>query len=165
MMTTLAVGDQAPTFALKTAEGESHSLPEALGQGPVLAVFLKTTCGTCDLLVPYLNRLVEAYASDGWHLWAISQDGVGSSRDYAVRHGTRFPLLVDESGWPVSQAYDPPATPTLFLIAPDGLVEETSVGFSKDDLNAISERLAARLGQPAATVAEADDGQPSFRPG
>ncbi len=164
-MTTLVAGDQAPTFVLSTPEGQSHSLPEALRRGPVLAVFLKTTCGTCDLLIPYLNRLVEAYAGDGWHLWAISQDGASSSRAYADRHGARFPLLVDEPGWPVSRAYDPPATPTLFLIGPDGRVEEASAGFTKDDLNAISKGLATHLGRPPATVAEADDGQPSFRPG
>ena len=48
---------------------------------------------------------------------------------------------------------------------PDGRVEETSAGFSRDDLNAISRLLAAHLGRPVVTVAEANDGQPSFRPG
>ncbi len=164
-MTTLAAGDQAPTFTLDTLDGQPQSLAEALRRGPVLAVFFKTTCGTCDLIFPYLNRFIEGYGGDGWHLWAISQDGPDRSRDYADRYGARFPVLVDGPGWPVSRAYDPPATPALFLIAPDGRVEETSAGFSKDELNSLARRLAAHLGRPAVTVAEADDGQPSFRPG
>ena len=164
-MTTLAAGDEAPLFTLDTPEGESHSLSDALRQGPVLAAFFKTTCGTCDLVFPYLNRFVETYGEGGWRLWAISQDGPPTSRDYADRFGARFPVLVDGPGWPVSRAYDPPSTPTMFLIAPDGRVEEASAGFSKDDLNSIAKRLAAHLGRPAVTVAEPDDGQPSFRPG
>jgi len=164
-MTTLAAGDQAPTFTLDTLDGQSHSLAEALRRGPVLAVFFKTTCGTCDLIFPYLNRFIGGYGGGGWHLWAISQDGPGRSRDYADRYGARFPVLVEGPGWPVSRAYDPPATPTLFFIAPNGRVEETSVGFSKDELNSLARSLAAYLGQPPVTVAEADDGRPSFRPG
>jgi peroxiredoxin len=164
-MTTLTVGDDAPRFTLDTVDGHTYDLAEALSRGSVLAVFFKTTCGTCDLLFPYLNHFIDGYGGEGWHLWAISQDGADRSRDYARRHEVRFPVLVDGPGWPVSSAYDPPATPTLFLIAPDGRVEETSAGFSKDDLNGISRRLAAHLGRPPLTVAEANDGRPSFRPG
>jgi peroxiredoxin len=164
-MTTLTAGDDAPLFTLDTVDGRTYDLAEALSRGSVLAVFFKTTCGTCDLLFPYLNHFIDGYGGEGWHLWAISQDGADRSRDYARRHEVRFPVLVDGPGWPVSSAYDPPATPTLFLIAPDGRVEETSAGFSKDDLNGISRRLAAHLGRPPLTVAEANDGRPSFRPG
>jgi peroxiredoxin len=164
-MTTLSAGDDAPDFTLNTADGHTYDLVGALRQGPVLIVFVKTTCGTCDLLFPYLNQFIEAYGDEGWHLWAISQDGPDRSRDYARRQEARFPVLVDGPGWPVSSAYDPPATPTLFLIAPDGRVEETSVGFSKDDLNGTSRRLAGHLGRSPLTVAEADDGRPPFRPG
>ena len=164
-MNTLAAGDEALLFTLNTADGQRYDLAEALGQGPVLIVFVKTTCGTCDLLFPYLNHLVDGYGGEGWHLWAVSQDGPAPSRDYAQRQEARFPVLVDGPGWPVSSAYDPPATPTLFLIAPDGRVEETSAGFSKDDLNDLSRRLAGYLGRRPLTVAKDDDGRPSFRPG
>ena len=164
-MTTLEAGDQAPDFTLDTPEGRPQSLAGALRQGPVLLAFFKTTCGTCDLIFPYLNQFVEGYGGDGWDLWAISQDGPDRSRDYAGRYDARFLVLVDGPGWPVSRAYDPPATPTLYLIATDGRVEETSAGFSKDDLNSIARRLAAHLGRPAVTVAGADDGRPAFRPG
>jgi hypothetical protein len=49
-------------------------------------------------------------------------------------------------GWLVSCAYDPPATPTLFLIWPDGRVQFSGQGSSKADLNALAERIAGHLG-------------------
>jgi len=68
-------------------------------------------------------------------------------------------------GWRVSCAYDPTATPTLFLIGPDERLQFSGQGFSKADLNAIAERVARHLGVASAVVAERDDGNPDFRPG
>ncbi|KPK47960.1 MAG: hypothetical protein AMJ77_01430 [Dehalococcoidia bacterium SM23_28_2] len=166
-MAVLSVGAQAPEFALSGIDGKQYSLSAALRQGPLLAVFIKTTCPVCDLAMPYLNRLTETYGSQGWQLWVISQDAQDVSRSYAQRFGADFPLLVDDpaGGWTVSCAYDPPATPTLFLIGPDGKVQFSGDGFSKADLNAVAERIAVHLGVQPAVVAERDDGNPDVRPG
>ena len=66
---------------------------------------------------------------------------------------------------PTSRAYDPPVTPTLFLIEPSGRVGQVSIGFSKDDLNDLSRRIAEHLGVAPAVVAERGDGNPDLRPG
>ena len=160
-MTMLGPGEQAPAFELPDLEGGRHRR-EA---GPALAVFWKPTCATCDLAFPYLQRLAEAYTTDRWQLLAISQDGAEASGEFARRYGLTMPVLIEDEGWPVSQQYDPEATPTLFLIGPDGTVEMTSVGFSKEDLNEISRRLAGHLGETPQIIAEEDDGNPIFRPG
>ncbi|MGQ9572024.1 MAG: peroxiredoxin family protein [Dehalococcoidia bacterium] len=166
-MAVLGVGAQAPEFTLRGIDGKQYSLSTALKQGPVLAVFIQTGCPICDLAMPYLNRLVEACGGPSWQVWVISQDDQEASRRYAQRFGATFPLLVDDpaEGWPASCAYDPPATPTLFLIGRDGRVEFSGHGFSKADLNAVAERIAGHLGVQAAVVAEANDGNPDFRPG
>jgi len=166
-MAALSVGAQAPDFTLDGIDGKQYSLSAALEQGPLLAVFIQTACPVCDLTMPYLNRLAEAYGGQGWQLWVISQDGQEASQRYAQRFQPNFPLLVDDpaDGWAVSCAYDPPATPTLFLIGPDGRVQFSGQGFSKADLNAIAERVAGHLGTRAAVVAERDDGNPDLRPG
>ncbi len=166
-MAVLSVGAQAPDFALSGIDGKQYSLSAALKGGPLLAVFIKTSCPVCDLAMPYLNRLTEAYGRQGWQLWVISQDDQEASRSYAQRFGVGFPLLVDDpaDGWAVSCAYDPPATPTLFLIGPDGKVQLNGQGFSKADLNAVGERLAGHLGVQPAVVARRDDGNPDVRPG
>jgi peroxiredoxin len=166
-MAVLSVGAQAPDFTLSGIDGKRYSLSAALEQGPLLAVFIQTGCPICDLVMPYLNRLAEAYGGQGWQLWVISQDDQEASRRYAQRFGASFPLVVDDpaDGWTVSRAYDPPATPTLFLIGPDGRVGFSGQGFSKADLNAIAERIASHLGVRPLVVAERDDGNPDFRPG
>ena len=166
-MAALDVGAQAPDFTLGGIDGKQYSLSAALKQGPLLAVFIQTACPVCDLTMPYLNRLTEAYADQRWQLWVISQDDQEASQRYAQRFEPNFPLLVDDpaDGWTVSRAYDPPATPTLFLIGPDGRVQFSGQGFSKADLNAVSERIAGHLGVQPAVVAERDDGNPDLRPG
>jgi len=162
----LSVGSQAPDFALKGVDGREHRLSEALKRGPLLTVFVKTTCPACDLIMPYLNRLSEAYPRRGWGLWVVSQSLADSSRRYAERFRVPFPVVVDEpEEWAVSRAWDPPATPTLFLVGPDGRVEAVTWGFSKADLNEMAERIARHLGQPARLVAQKDDGNPDARPG
>jgi len=163
----LSVGAEAPDFTLTGIDGKQYSLSAALKQGPLLAVFIQTACPICDLVMPYLNRLAEAYGGQGWQLWVISQNDQEASRRYAQRFDASFPLVVDDpaDGWTVSRAYDPPATPTLFLIGPDGRVQFSGEGFSKAHLNAAAERIAGHLGVQPAVVAEPNDGSPDFRPG
>ncbi len=161
----LKAGDRAPAFRLRDLEGGEHALEQALASGPAVLVFWKSDCTTCDLIFPYLGSLAEAYGGDGWHLWAVSQDDADASRAFVQKHGASFDVLVDASGWPVSRAYDPAATPTLFLVGAGGVVQKTSVGFSKADLNEMSRRLAESLETSSVVVAPADDGQPDFRPG
>ena len=161
----LNVGERAPAFELPDLEGRRYRLADDLQQGPTLAVCWKSTCGTCDMVFPYLQRLTEAYGSGRWQLLAVSQEGPDESAEFARRLGLTIPVLVEGEGWPVSKQYDPEATPTLFLIGPDGTIEMTSVGFSKEDLNEISRRLADHLDEAPQVIAQEDDGNPPFRPG
>lgn len=161
----LSAGERAPDFDLPDLEGQRHRLEDALAQGPAVAVFWKSACGTCHLAFPYLQRLTEAYPSGRWQLLAVSQDDARASEVFARQYGLTFPSLIEGEGWPVSRQYDPDATPTLFLIGADGTIEMTSVGFNKQELNEISRRLAAHLGEPAKVIAEEDDGKPSYKPG
>ncbi len=161
----LTAGEQAPLFELTDLGGRKHRLATALAEGSVLTVFWKPSCGTCDLALPYLQRLVDAYPSDRWQLLSVSQDSAEPSADFARQYSLTFPILIEGEGWPASRQYDPEATPTFFLIAPDGTIEMTSIGFDKNELNEVARRLAGYLDEPAQVIAEADDGNPPFRPG
>lgn len=160
----LDIGRSAPELELAGIDGERYSLREALRGGPVLLVFFKTTCSTCDLAFPYINRLWASYR-DGWGLWAVAQDPPDRTAKYAQQYGIEYPMLPDTPDYSVSKRYDPAATPTFFLIDSDGRVAFTSHGFSKDDLNELSRLIAGQLNVEARIVALADDGQPAFKPG
>jgi peroxiredoxin len=162
----LSAGSQAPDFTLTGVDGKEYRLSQALERGLLLAVFVKTTCPACDLIMPYLKRLAQTYPHKGWQVWVISQNFAESSRRYAERFGASFPVVVDEpEQWPVSHAWDPPVTPTLFLVGADARVEAVTWGFSKGDLNQMAERIASHLGEPPHLVAQRDDGNPDARPG
>jgi len=162
---TIEVGARAPEFSLKGTDGRTYALAEALARGPVLLAFFKTTCGTCDLAFPYINRFAEAYPTNGWSLWAVAQDPPQAAGSYAATHRMAYPVLPDVGGYAVSRAYDPPATPTLFLIDRAGQVVGETSGFDKAQLNALSVALAERLGADPAVIAPAGDGKPDFKPG
>jgi peroxiredoxin len=158
-------GTRAPDFSLRGIDGDTYALADTLRQGPVLLVFFKTTCGTCDLAFPYINRLRESYPADRWSLWAIAQDPPAEASRYASSYDMTYPVLPDVNGYAVSKAYDPPATPTLYLIDRQGQVVRETAGFSKEDLNSLSAALAERLGADPAVIAAPGDGNPDFKPG
>ena len=160
---TIEVGAEAPAFTLPSVDGGGLSLSEVRGQ-PLLIVFFRASCETCDIAFPYVNRLQARYPY-GWRLWAISQDEAGRSAEYRDRFLIESPVLIDDPELAVSRAYDPPSTPTFVLIGRDGRVEYVSEGFAKDDLNEISRRIAAEVGAEAVDIASADDGNPAMRPG
>jgi peroxiredoxin len=160
----LETGLQAPPFVRPGLDGRDYSFPDDVGGQPALLVFFKTTCGTCDLAFPYIQRLPQAYP-DGWLLWALSQDAADRTKPYAGRFGFTFPVLIDAPDFAASTLYDPAATPSLFLVDPAGAIEYATYGFAKEDLNEIATRIAAHTGAPPKRVAEPGDGKPDFKPG
>jgi peroxiredoxin len=160
----LEVGALASHFTLLATDGREYSVPASLQGRPAVLVFFKVSCATCDLAFPYINRLAAEYL-EGWSLWAISQDAPDRSLEYQRLHDLSFPVLIDAPDYTVSRLYDPPATPTLFLIGPDGRIKHATHGFAKDDFNEISGLLAACLGVRPRTIAPPGDGRPDFKPG
>jgi peroxiredoxin len=160
----LETGALAPHFTLLGTDGKEYRLPNSVEGQPSLLVFFKTTCATCDLAFPYINRLREAYP-EGWHLWAIAQDPPAVASEYARKHGISYPVLVDAPDYTVSRLYDPAATPTLFLNDDRGRSVYATHGFLKDDLNELSRLLAEAVAEEPVIIAPANDGQPAFKPG
>lgn len=161
----LAVGITAPDFTLADRAGQARSLASALAQGPVILAFFKADCATCHLAFPYLERLRQTYRSDHWQVWGICQHPPRAADWFAKTNGITFPLLIDEPDFRVSHQFDPPATPTVFLLDRDGTVREMFYGFTKANLNALASHLAELIGEDSVIIAPPDDGKPAFRPG
>ncbi|MBZ5523067.1 MAG: TlpA family protein disulfide reductase [Acidobacteriia bacterium] len=121
---------------------------------PTLIAFFETDCPTCQLALPYLNRL----SSESVNVIGISQDGEAVTREFVRQLGITFPVELDR-GLNISRAYNPQSVPTLFLVAADGRVQHALEGFDKAGLN----ELAAALGH--APIAPEHDGAPAFKPG
>jgi len=150
-MAALRPGTMAPDFSLPTVvngkdrakDGGNFSLQAALQLGPVLAVFFKISCPTCQYTFPYLERLHKAHGDKKITVVGISQNNQADTATFLEEYGVTFRTLIDDAnGYAVSNSYGLTNVPTLFLIAPDGKIELTSVGWVKQEVEEINQKLA-----------------------
>ena len=134
-------GDFAPGFELNEIGGGAWKLGEALVNGPVLLVFFKISCPTCQFTLPFLQRLKPAL-----RVMAISQDDAKGTAQFRERFGISLPTLLDPAwAFPVSSAFGISHVPALFLVEPDGVISMAVEGFSRSHI----EELGARFGVAA----------------
>jgi peroxiredoxin len=164
-MGALSRGNTAPPISLADAGGKTLSLVEALKNGPVLAAFFKVSCPTCQFTMPFLERLHRGYGGPKFTLLGISQDNARDTHEFCQEYGVRFPALIDERGYPVSNQYGLTNVPTMFWISSDGKIQTTSVGFSKADLEKMAAQAAHATGKPFAPLFKPGELIPETKPG
>ena len=164
-MSSIGPGSVAPNFSLKDLEGNPFVLADALRRGPVVVAFYKKGCPVCQFTFPFLERLYKKYASNKVTFVAVSQNDRKGSAEFAQEYGITFPILLDEAGYPASNAYGLTNVPTYFLIDQDATVEVASVGFGKSELESIADALADRQQVPHSPVFRGDESIPAHRPG
>jgi peroxiredoxin len=152
-MPALAKGRKAPDFSLKSLVGKSFTLQESLGRGPVVLVFFKISCPTCQYAMPFYERLFQAYKDRHVTLVGVSQNNAEETAAFAKEFNITFPLLLDDiPTYPVSNAYGLTNVPTIYWIASDGEIEVSSVGWAKPDFEDVNRRMAEASSMSAAFV-------------
>src|SRR6266436_6612411 len=164
-MTNVKGGQTAPGFSLNGLDGKSYSLDSLRQKGPVVAAFFKISCPVCQFTFPFLERLYQRYGGDNVTLLGVSQDDARSTKEFMSEYGVTFPMMLDEKGYPVSNAYGLTSVPTIFLIEPDGTVRLSSTGFDKKDLETIARELAGRRRIAPAALFRPDENVPANNPG
>jgi peroxiredoxin len=164
-MTHIVAGKIAPGFSLKGLDGKEYSLGALIERGPVVAAFFKISCPVCQFTFPFLERLYQRYGRDGATFLGVSQDDARSTKVFAAQYGVAFPMVLDEKGYPVSNAYGLTSVPTIFLVEPDGTVRVSSTGFDKKDLETIARELAERRRIAPAALFKPDEKVPENKPG
>jgi peroxiredoxin len=165
-MAALIAGVRAPDFTLPTVDGGQVSLREALAKGPVLLAFFKVSCPVCQYALPFVERLYRAHQSANITVLGVSQDNVRDTKAFAKEYGISFPIALDDpASYAVSNAYGLTNVPTLFFVAADGEIEVSSVSWSKADIEAINEKLAAVRRQTPAVLWRKGDDVRDFRAG
>lgn len=149
-------GQTAPGFALERLDGGRVSLREILEQGPAVVVFFKVSCPTCQLALPFLDRL----RGGALPVYAISQDDAARTREFLRLFPVELPVLLDAAaaGYPASNAYGIEYVPSLFVIEVDGTVSESCEVFDRR----VYEALGARAGRP---IFEPGESVPLYKPG
>jgi peroxiredoxin len=164
-MSNIVPGSVAPGFSLKSIDGSEFSLGGALQRGPVVLSFFKVSCPVCKFTFPFLERLFKSYGRGDVAFLAVSQDNASSSRDFAHEFGVTFPIVIDDEGYTVSNAYGLTSVPTFFLINPGGVVQVASEGFGKAEIEAIADALADRRNITRSPVFRRDESVPDHKPG
>ena len=164
-MTNIDVGKHAPDFSLKALDAKQYSLSELLRRGPAVVAFFKISCPVCQFTAPFLQRISERFAGKNVSVIGISQDDARSTKEYNQEYGVTFPTLLDSSGYPVSNAYGLTNVPTIFLIAQDGSVKVSFIGFDKNGLEQIAAEVAQAEKIAAVPLFRPDEIVPAYKPG
>ena len=120
--TMLALGTEAPFFAVPDGSGKTVSLDDFRGAPALLVMFI---CNHCPFVIhvrPELMRLARDYQAKSVAIAAISsndadaypQDSPARMKAEAETHGYSFPYLFDSSQ-EVAKSYRAACTPDFYL--------------------------------------------------
>jgi peroxiredoxin len=161
-------GTPFPSIALRDETGA----PAASPNGETLYAVFKTTCPTCELAWPYLERIrrisddsMKDGKAVGLSVVAIAQDDPTKSRAFADRLGTRLETAYDADPWKASDALGVTNVPTLIRVGGDGVIAETVVGFDRERFRGLALRAAALAGKPPTELFLPSDNAPPIKPG
>ena len=154
----LAAGAEAPNFTLDALSGEKRSLADILARGPALLALFKISCPTCQMTMPFLERISNGVlqVTGALQVIGVSQDDERGTARFQAAFNLTIPLLLDRErdGYTVSNAFGITHVPALFLVEQNGTVSLASLGFSHADLDAVGKRAGVETFRPDEKVPE-----------
>jgi thiol-disulfide isomerase/thioredoxin len=164
-MTTLQIGEAAPTFTLPTLSGEAPTMP--LSREPFsLVLFVKKECPTCRLTLPFFGRLARAYG-DKISFLIVTENEAPEAREVAKLADVEDKLVhLEPEPWATSEAYKIFSVPVLFQVSPEKNVARSTLGWSRAEYESLNEKLSQLTGLPKIElITEADGKIPNTKPG
>ena len=133
------VGEPAPQFALRDAEGNTRTLSDYEGQ-VVWLNFWATWCGPCRRELPDIQALANEFETDGLVVLTLNfEQSVGTALPFWEELDLDLPILFDSDGDVASQ-YRLRGFPDNFFIDRAGVLRSFELGFLTEDQ--MRERLA-----------------------
>lgn len=153
-MATLSAGQSAPAINLAVAGGGIFSSTETLKSSvPVIAAFFKVDCPTCQYTFPFLERMYKAYPASKLKVIGISQNDAKETVEFAKTFGVTFPIALDDKkSYAASNAYGLVSVPSVFLVAPDGKIQQDFIGWLKEEFEQLNQRVAKTAGVTPAVL-------------
>lgn len=150
-------GKPAPSFTLENLQGQKVSLASFKGKA-VLLNFWATWCAPCKVETPWLVKLRDQYASQGFEVIGVSTDDLDKDdkkqnaedmaeiAKFVSNMHINYPILID--GDSISHPYGGvDALPTSFFIDRSGKVIAATVGLhDRDELEANIKKAIASGG-------------------
>jgi peroxiredoxin len=157
MRDMLKPGEKAPAFELESLDGTRTSLADLQGGKPIVVAFFKVSCPTCQYTFPFLDRIGHTAELP---VVAISQDDAAATRKFNTSLGVTLPTLLDKASenYPASNGFQITHVPSMFLVEPGGLITWAVMGFHKQALADLGERIGVEPFRPGEKVVEVRGG-------
>lgn len=151
----LTPGTAVPAGELEGLGGGSLRLGQVLRKRDLLLVFFKVSCPTCQLALPFLDRL-HRQAAEQVEVCLVSQDDAAPTAAFIRHFDLQAPAFLDreEMGYPISNAFGIHHVPSLFGINSLGVIEAALHGFHRADYAALAARWGVSLFTPDERVPE-----------
>lgn len=94
----LQVGDEAPSFTLNDAQGQTHYLTDYKGNYLVLYFYPKDDTPGCTKEACHFRDDMSQFEKLGAKVVGVSVDNSASHADFAKKYHLPFPLLIDTNG-------------------------------------------------------------------
>ena len=161
----IGAGDKAPDFVLIDSWGHVRSLAPGRETSPALIVFFKATCPTCQLALPFLDRLFRQVEGKPIRVWGIAQEDKVDAHRFAVDFQITFPLVLDIKPYRASASFGITHVPIVYLIEPDGRISRGIEGFVKREYAELALELGRRLGVGPIELFPPGERAPELQPG
>ncbi len=140
----IGVGETAPPFSLRDANGASVSLESLRGQ-VVYVDFWASWCGPCRRSFPWMNELQRRYGGRGLAIVAINVDkNPADAARFLERNPAQFGIAYDQAG-ATPLAYAVQGMPSSYLIDARGKVVDVEQGFHDERKVAVEQSIQALL--------------------
>lgn len=121
---SIAEGEMAPNFELKTLDGDHVQLSDYRGK-KVIVNFWATWCGPCREEMPAMQDFYDKYV-DEVEILAInttdSEKNVKTVQSFLEEYDFTYPTLLDK-GSSVNEAYEVLGLPTTYFVGTDGTIQ------------------------------------------
>lgn len=141
----LEIGDMAPDWTLKDADGREHKLSDYRGKLVVLD-FWASWCPHCKEAMPAMQKLHERYAARGVAILGVNcrEKGPIDAGAFARGKGCTYPELIDPNG-ETAPKYRVKGIPALFVVGPDGRILHVDAGYNQAKEKALVQIIERNL--------------------
>ena len=138
-------GKRRPSFRIQQLDGAEFALDDLRGK-TVLVNFFATWCGPCNMELPHLQKLWDAHRADpDFAMLIIGREETDDSiKDFRSKHGYSLPMAADPDRT-VYALYAKQYIPRTYLIARDGKILLTQIGFDEAGLAELTRTLDEQL--------------------
>ena len=95
-MTTLKVGDKAPSFEALDEQGNTLKLSDYTGKKLVLFFYPKASTPGCTMEACNLRDNYQSFLAKGYAILGVSADSAKRQQNFINKNELPFPLLADE---------------------------------------------------------------------